>query len=685
MKTIKQFNISLLIRGIIIPVILLSTVVGGIRLYEEVMEIITFGFHAKLATLSSTAGAFVRLEDHDALMQPRSMTRIRQDGTIDTWLVLSDEGTIHQIHPDGSASLLPYYPELDSTSTFTDFAVLNDTIYGFNHQNELQLWSTSGRQLRSESHPLRSESHPLRDDATITANPQNGNLAWGPGFSGAIYITNRNLNPFSEIDASEITILDFAFNSDDNIILLTSNQELIEVNITTGEWSDPISITCAEPDPCPIIQSLAFHRDESIYGLSDALVLINTSGAIDSDFYAHPGYHDHTADQYLDYIVPMREIRKKQNLTYLYTFVLNEQDRTISYVFDASTDDDFTPIGYVDEDLQVEDFIAAREVLITSETYVSSIKSWGQWGLVKIGFAPIYSMENKGGAIMGADQNVSSISQVAREALVILALNSFIFLLFGATASWFIARSLTAPLLAMKDNVLSIAAGFFDRYVADPSLKDLRPLAALFKEAGDNLKKEVVQGPQILNTFETMRREQDYLSYLSMKLRRNESPYFECEVHNDIHQQIAYSIQDKITFGWIVSSDVNSSGIPVIHNGVYQLCEALSSGDLDHSLKIEHVSQIFGDSLSGLTLLDANTNQIVSWRQDSISKKTDKTQTESSLKGKIETETGNNNKLSDNKTKELSQQGIETHTGNHVKLTDEKTTLTLTFSMYSGS
>ncbi|MCH8495488.1 MAG: hypothetical protein LAT57_07630 [Balneolales bacterium] len=675
MKTIKQFNISLLIRGIIIPVILLSTVVGGVRLYEEVVEIITFGFHAKLATLSSTAGAFVRLEDHDALIQPRTMTKIRQNGAHDTWLVLSEEGTIHQIHPDGSASLLPFYPAFDSTTTFTDFAVFNDTIYAFNYQNELQMWSTSGRPLRSEIQPLHTETRPfhtetspvrsnvlsLREDATITVNTQNGNLAWGPDLSGAIYITNRNLAPFFNIDASEITILDFAFNADGNLILLTANQELIEINITTGEWSDPISITCAEPDPCPIIHSLAFQKDESIYGLSDALVLMNTSGAMDFDFYAHPGYHDHTADQYLDYIVPMREIRKKQNLTYFYTFVLNEQDRTISYVFDASTDDAFTPIGYVDDELLIEDFIAAREVLITSEPYVSSIKSWGQWGLVKIGFAPIYSMENKAGAIMGADQNVSSISQVAREALVILTLNSFVFLLFGATASWFIARSLTAPLLAMKDNVLSIAAGFLDRYVADPSLKDLRPLASLFKKAGDNLKKEVVQGPQILNTFETMRREQDYLSYLSMKLRRNDSPYFECDVHHDDHQRIAFCIQDKIAFGWILSSDVDSSRIPVIHNGVYQLCEALSSGNLEPGLKLEQVSQIFGDSLSGLALLDANTNQIVSWRQDSISKKADKSHTASSPKG------------------------METETGKKLKLTDDKATLTLTFSMYSDS
>lgn len=650
MKSIKQFNISVFIRGLIIPIILFATVMGGIRLNEEITELITFGFYSKLATLTLTAGAFVSLEDHETLIQSRSMSKIRPAGTNDSYLVLSEFGTIHQLHPDGSAGLLPYYPELDSAITFTDFAVLNDTIYGFNSMNKFKQWSNSGSLLHSE---ILS----LREDATITINPMNGNIAWGPDLSGSIYVTNRNLNPFINFDATDITVLDFAFNPEGNLILLTSNQKLIEININSGDWSDPISIACNDPDSCAIIHSIAYQEDGSIWGLSEALTLMNSSGAINTDFYAHPGYNDHTTDRYLDYVIPMREIAEKQHLTYFYSFMLNEQDRTISYVYDASVDDDFTHIGYIDDELLLDDFIAATEVLMTSKPYVSSIKEWGQWGLVKIGFAPIYSMEGRGGAIMGADQNVTSISEVSREALVILTLNSFVFLLFGATASWFIARSLTKPLLAMKDNVLSIAAGFLDRNVADPSLKDLHPLASLFREAGDNLKKEVEQGPQILNTFESMRREQDYLSYLSMKLRQNTSAYYECDVQQDDDQRIAYCVQEKIAFGWILTSDVDSSSKPIIHNGVYQLCDALSNGNQDQSLMLEHIDRIFGDSLAALTLMDANTNQIDILRHDSITVMIDNTLKEKST---------------------LSS--IESHTGKEVMLIDEKATLTFTFS-----
>jgi hypothetical protein len=655
MKSIKQFNISVFIRGFIIPIILFATIVGGVRLSQEITEIITFGFSSKLATLSLTAGAFVNLEDHEALIRPRSMSKIRPDNLKETYLVLSESGTIHQIHPDGSVSLLPYYPELDEEIRFTDFAVFNDTIYALNSKSEFQSWTTSGILIHSEILSLRV-------DATITNHSLNGNLAWGPDASGIIYVTDRNLNPFINIDVADITVLDFTFHPGGNLILLTSNQELIEINIDSGNWLDPISIVCKEPESCAVVHSIAYQEEDSIWGLSGALKLMNSSGMIDEDFFTHPGYNDHTSDRYLDYVIPMREISEKQKLTYFYSFMLNNEDRTISYVYDSNVNDDFTHIGYVDDALLLDDFIAASEILMTSKSYVSSIKAWGQWGLVKIGFAPIYSMDGRAGAIMGADQNVSSISEVSREALVILTLNSFIFLLFGATASWFIARSLTKPLLVMKDNVLSIAAGFLDRNVAEPNLKDLRPLASLFREAGDNLKKEVELGPQILDTFESVRREQDYLSYLSMKLHQNTSVYYECGVQEDDEQRISYCLQEKIAFGWLLSSDVDLSSKPITHNGVYQLCEGLSKGDFDLKSIFEHIDHLFGDVLAALILIDAGSNQIFIRRDDSMDVEIDKT-------------------LKEKPTKRL----IESYIGNEVILTDKKSVLRFNFSTNHNS
>jgi HAMP domain-containing protein len=604
MKTIKQFNISLLIRGLIIPVILITTIIGGIRLNDEIVDLIDFGFNAKLATLSATSGAFIRLDDHTELIQPRAMSKIRSGPTPNSWLALSENGGIHQLHPDGSVSLLPFYPFLDSRIRFKDFAVTAESVIGLTSQGEFQSWAISGDRLSTRTRQLR-------DDASLSVDATRNQMAWGPDQSSTIHITDLNFTTTSTIDVSGLSLLDFAFNPDGQLVLLSADQTLVQVDPTTGQINSTVAITCTDSDSCTQVHSIAYQNDGSIWALSQALTLIDETGTIDADFYAHPNYHDHTTERYLDYVIPMREIRKKQHLTYFYSFILNERDRTISYVLDSSEDDDFTHIGYVDDELLLEDFIASTEVLMTNKPYVSSIKPWGQWGLVKIGFAPIYSPEGRGEAIMGADQNVSSISQVSREALVILSLSSFVFLLFGATASWFIARSLTSPLLAMKDNVLSIAAGFLDRIVADPSLKDLRPLASLFKEAGDNLKKEVVQGPQVLSTFEKVRKEQDYLSYLAMKLRQESTPQFQCLIEHPDQHRVAYYLKESEAFAWILLAKNDDIKIPEIHNGIFQLSRSLSLGNAHSVDKVEQITKLYADSIGVLVHLNAITHEFV--------------------------------------------------------------------------
>lgn len=605
MKTIKQFNISLLIRGLIIPVILITTILGGIRLNDEIVDLIDFGFNAKLATLSATSGAFIHLDDHTELIQPRAMSKIRSGPIADSWLALSETGGIHQLHPDGSVSLLPYYPFLDTQIRFTDFAVSGETIIGTTSQGEIQTWSTiNGTRISTR---IRQ----FRDDASLSMDATRNRIAWGPDQSNTIHITDLNLTTTSIIDVSGLSLLDFAFNPDGQLILLTANQTLVPIDPTSGQIHSAVAITCADSDSCTQVHSISYQNDGTIWALSQALILIDGTGTINADFYAHPNYHDHTTERYLDYVIPMKEIRKKQHLTYFYSFILNERDQTISYVLDSSEDDDFTHIGYIDDELPLEDYIESTEVLMTNKPYVSSIKPWGQWGLVKIGFAPIYSPEGRGEAIMGADQNVSSISQISREALVILSLSSFVFLLFGASASWFIARSLTSPLLAMKDNVLSIAAGFLDRIVAEPSLKNLRPLASLFKDAGDNLKKEVVQGPQVLSMFEKVRTEQDYQSYLAMKLRQGSTPQFQCSIEHPDQHRVAYYLNENEAFAWILKETNDEKIIPEIHNGIYQQSRSLSLRNAHSIDKVTQITKRYADSIGVLVHLNAITHEFI--------------------------------------------------------------------------
>jgi len=568
MKTIKQFNISLIIRGLIIPIILLTTLLGGYRLNQKIVSLIDFGFTEKLATLSSTAGAFVRNEDHNLLIQPREVYNIRS-GPDERWFVLSSEGDIHELYTDGSVTLEPIMPLIDKTEKLLSFAYFGESLITLSINGSMIKWAPDGAILNQ----TRVNSRP---NSKIATSPSNNLVAFGPDVSGSIQLFFTNLERTTTIEPLPNEILDLSFSPDNKLVVLTDNQELLSIDPSTGSITESVSISCQDSDTCAEIHSLAFINEANFWGLSEALTRLSSDGSIDPEFYAHPNYHDHTADRYLNYVVPMREIREKQELTYLYSLILNDKDKTISYVLDSSIDDDFTHIGYVDSELELDDFIAGTDVLLTTKAYVSNIKPWGQWGLVKIGYAPIYNADGRGAAIMGADQNVSSIDQVSREAFVILSLSSFVFLLFGATASWFIAKSLTSPLLALKDNVLSIAAGFLDRLVVEPSLKDLHPLANVFREAGDNLKKEVVQGPQILQKFETMRLEQDYRSFLEMKFRDDTRLPLTLEIDPVFRQATAWFSSENVTLIWILKGDQKQSDINLKrHNSIFYTISGL--------------------------------------------------------------------------------------------------------------
>lgn len=220
---------------------------------------------------------------------------------------------------------------------------------------------------------------------------------------------------------------------------------------------------------------------------------------------------DHESPLYLKYVHPLRKLRVDQQLTYLYSFVLHPENGSISYVLDGSVDEDFTHIGYIDNDLPSEDFEEASIVLRSGRPYISDIKPWGQWGLIKVGFGPIFDSEFRAGAIMGADLNVSAISQVSREALVILSLSSFFFLIISGFAAWYISRPLIAPLLKLRDELLHISAGFFDKPIDNPSLKDLQPLAQLFNEVGEKLNLEINESSSSKLEFENHRRLHDLM------------------------------------------------------------------------------------------------------------------------------------------------------------------------------
>lgn len=506
----KPFNISIVIRLLFIPVILVLTLFAGIRIYESVYNIIMQGFNTKLTALSSTTGSFIDLEIHDAIAAEQNIHGIAA-GPDETLITLRDQRSIVRLEKDGSASL----------STLADAAENSSHLsYG---ADAFYLLNESGTQVfRTDTSGI---STPLfqRNTDPFSALTYSHHLKSLFLISRSGILVRLRENGFSvELGQTEIDHpLDLTNSPDGNLMILSSHQTLYEISASDASVIAIRDLYCETGNTvvrCPELHSLAYDPGaEHYWSVAERLLKVNTNGRIDLDYFTHPGYQDHFSDSYLNYVVPMRNIRESQNLTYLYSFYLNPDGETISYILDSSMDDDFTHIGYIDDEMATYDFDQAGQVLLTGRPYVSDVMPWGQWGLLKIGVAPIFDSQQDMGALIGADFNVSVISQASREALVYLSLSTFFFLIVSGIASWYFSRFLTVPLITLREDVLTIASGFFAKPIEKPALADLYPLANLFSDAGNSLNAEINEGAKSKMDFENKRRLSDLIRKVRLK------------------------------------------------------------------------------------------------------------------------------------------------------------------------
>ncbi|MEX2601031.1 MAG: hypothetical protein WD355_05245 [Balneolaceae bacterium] len=521
-------SISNIIRLLFFPTILLLTILAGIRVRSDLNDIITHGFDKKLIAVSSTTGAFVDLEDHHLVFTPRTMTAldIGPDGEL---FALTGDLDITTLSPDGSASLSPMF---NAGFPTRQLAISGESVF---------LSDSVGNRLTRYSLEGTLEADLNIDGFTYTTmtwhNPSKTLYLSGAG--GELHQVSPEGEWIRSIRTGLTNISDITESPEGGLAAVSADQVIHTINLTgNGEPGTPgIPLTCVSEEdpkaPCPVLSNLAYDAaQEHYWSVGERLYKVLIDGTIDLDFYTYPGYYDHWSSYYLKYSGAMRNILVDQNLTFLYSFALFPEDGSIAYVLDGSVGEDYTHIGYMDYDLPPADFDEAIFVLRTGRNYVSDIQPWGQWGLIKSAFAPIYDSEFNADAIMGADLNVTAISQVTREAMVILRLSTFFFLILSGFAAWFISRPLTAPLVRLKENVLHIAAGFFDKPIDTPPLKDLRPLSGLFNEAGNKLNHEIYESIPAKQTFEQERRFYELMTIVKEQTAGFRTDEIECFISN---------------------------------------------------------------------------------------------------------------------------------------------------------
>lgn len=191
---------------------------------------------------------------------------------------------------------------------------------------------------------------------------------------------------------------------------------------------------------------------------------------------AEPGFYSETHPFMATHQKAYRQIREAAGLTFLYTEVFFG-DNQIRYIIDGSVGDDHTTPGYIDvvPDTSVEELVKAQTL---GQPFVSDIRQWDLWGLIKVSGAPIRDAQGKVVAVAGADVDIGVIRSKTRRALFSVLLVGVGVLLLAGLVSIRIANGLTRPLRRIKDAALRLAAGYFGGQLATGSGDEIDQLAS---------------------------------------------------------------------------------------------------------------------------------------------------------------------------------------------------------------
>lgn len=164
-----------------------------------------------------------------------------------------------------------------------------------------------------------------------------------------------------------------------------------------------------------------------------------------------------STEHYIRNVEPMRRIREKLDLTYLYTQALGGE-ADIYYILDSSLGDDHSPIGSEDE-LPVETLAGLRNAESQGKVYISPVEYQKQWGLLKTAAAPVYGAEGAITATAGADVDISVIQIATQNALFASAVIGMVSILACLFVTFQIVQRIARPIEVLRQEALRIAAG----------------------------------------------------------------------------------------------------------------------------------------------------------------------------------------------------------------------------------
>lgn len=450
------FSFQTLILAALAAALVLATGFWGATVYRSLYAVILDGFDRKLLALSGGAAALTDGDGHADYQRPYRIVSL-QGGDAGRLLGYDAErGRLVDIDPEDGGAI-----ERDLELPAALSAIALDPVSG-----RIAGLALGGGLLYPELAAALPEA----------AQPME------PALDGILYLDGvlygrrgRTLAPLDggdaqwQLDAEVVALvagpahaplLGLAADEDPALLVFTIDGKL-QRRLPLDHDGDPIL-------------SLA-HADGRLWAASDRLLEIDVdSGLASSEF--EPGFYSEAHPFFQRHVPAYRWTRETAGLTFLYTEVHLGGDQ-IRYILDGSTGDDHSLPGTLDT-VPPESVLDVELAQARGQAFVSAIREWEEWGLIKVSAQPIFDSRGQVVALAGADVDIGVIRDKTRTALFAVIFVGIGGVLLAGSVSLRVSRGLTRPLREIKDSALRIAAGYLGTRIASGSKDDVGLLAS---------------------------------------------------------------------------------------------------------------------------------------------------------------------------------------------------------------
>lgn len=504
------FSFQTLIMSVLAFSLTIATAVWAVTVYQSIYSIILRGFDQKLLALAGGAAVFTDGDAHADYHREHRITAIcGREGTL--WgyddnrriLVSIDTETSGAL-PLAQAATLPAAPLRELACDPARGAALGLDAEGGLHPllgdtagiaaaaGELDevlvvqgaWWGRRGRTLFALPVSPVANAEPATGGEPLASSPVSGtDTDLAPATGGDVDGGNQ---PAAGVDLAEGV---------DRIAFDALNDRFVGVAIEAGElrlFARDGSLQARHEINLDgkQIHGLVAHGD-SAWLASDTLLTADLAAGTLGEEPPSPGYYSEEHPFIQRYAPAYRQVREAAGLTFLYTDMSLGGDQ-IRYILDGSVGDDHTPPGYVDT--VPEDSLEDMQLAQTQgKAFVSDIRQWDVWGLIKVAAEPIYGSDGRVVALAGADVDIGVILSKTRIALFAVLGVGVGLLLLAGSVSFRVSQGLTRPLREIKASALRIAAGYFDTQIASRGRDEIARLAASLNTLSTRLQSQARQ------------------------------------------------------------------------------------------------------------------------------------------------------------------------------------------------